>query len=110
MNDNTNNGHGMPTNNGIRSLWLLAVVLVLLLGAAVLSVLFMSPQNHSNNGSDKTTVSTVSNIPASAEIGPCASEDSDNCYRLFGGPDGIGRSFVTINDTIYYLHGANYDN
>lgn len=53
------------------------------------------------------TVAATNPAPVSAtpSIGPCATEDSDNCYRLFGGSDGIGQSFVTINGTTYYLHG-----
>lgn len=34
---------------------------------------------------------------------PCPTEDSDNCYRLNGGNDGEGKSFVTINDRTYYF-------
>lgn len=34
---------------------------------------------------------------------PCPTEDSDNCYRLNGGKDGNGRSFVTIDNRTYYF-------
>lgn len=49
----------------------------------------------------------TSNMPSAEPLGPCPTEDSDNCY--WDAPtmgDGTGESFVTINGTSYYEDGS----